>query len=126
MTASHVESWKDHSILGHQFRGVIDDRDLAMTPQEVIERVKCELVSSIVNRIMLELGPRIDNAIKDAWKDRSDEVAGRELPCAYCKPPMFKGWSDGKCPYCGKPRTKTAQNHQISHDQLSKSPPVHA
>ena len=23
------------------------------------------------------------------------------LPCAYCSKPEFKGWSDGKCPYCG-------------------------
>lgn len=71
MEASHVESWKDERIRGHQFRGVIDDRDLSMQPREVIERVKCELVSSIVNRLMQELGPRIDEAIIRAWRDRS-------------------------------------------------------
>jgi hypothetical protein len=71
MTASHVESWKDARVRGHQFRGVIDDRDLSMQPMEVVERVKCELVSSIVNRIMQELGPRIDEAIIHAWKQES-------------------------------------------------------
>jgi hypothetical protein len=71
MAASHVESWKDERIRGHQFRGVIDDLDLSMQPREVVERVKCELVSSIVNRIMQELGPRIDEAIIRAWEQKS-------------------------------------------------------
>ena len=68
MSASHVESWKDERIRGHHFRGVIDDRDLSMQPGEVIERVKCELVASIVHRIMDEIGPRIDDAIMIAWQ----------------------------------------------------------
>jgi hypothetical protein len=71
MAASHVESWKDERIRGHQFRGVIDDCDLSMQLREVVERVKCELVSSIVNRIMQELGPRIDQAIIRAWEQKS-------------------------------------------------------
>lgn len=79
MAASHVESWRDKTNLGHRFHGVIDDRDLAMAPQEVIERVKCELVSSIVNRIMQELGPRIDKAISDAWKEPSAPPPKPEL-----------------------------------------------
>jgi hypothetical protein len=29
------------------------------------------------------------------------------LPCAYCTPPTFKGWHNGKCPYCGKTDPKT-------------------
>lgn len=75
MSASHVESWHDQAIRGHQFRGVIDDRDLSMHPREVVERVKCELVSSIVNRIMQELGPRIDQAILEAWGQKTSEAA---------------------------------------------------
>ena len=75
MAATHIESWKDEQLRGHQFRGVIDDRDLSMSPQEVVERVKCELVSSIVNRIMDELGPRLDEAIVDAWRRHSEPAA---------------------------------------------------
>ena len=95
MAASHVESWKDERIHGHQFRGVIDDSDLSLqpqeviervkrelscedvawkhlvTPQEVIERVKRELVSSIVKQLMTELGPLIDEAITQAWRENS-------------------------------------------------------
>ncbi len=70
MSTSYVESWRDPQVLGHRFRGLIDDRDLSMDPREVIERVKSELVSSIVSQIMNELGPAIDEAITSAWSDK--------------------------------------------------------
>ena len=63
MTASHVESWRDERIRGHQFRGVIDDVDLSIKPEEVIERIKSELVALIVNQVMKELGPIINEAL---------------------------------------------------------------
>lgn len=38
--------------------------------------------------------------------DRRDPIGTprKELPCYYCTSPTFKGWSEGKCPYCGKPK----------------------
>jgi hypothetical protein len=72
MAASHVESWKDSEIGGHHFQGFIDGRDLTMQPREVVERVKHELILSIVNRIMTEIGPRLDEAIVRAWERKSE------------------------------------------------------
>ena len=28
-------------------------------------------------------------------------MTAQPLPCSYCNSPEFKGWSNGKCPYCG-------------------------
>ncbi len=65
---SFVDCWYDKASFGHQFKGRIDDRDLRMHPQEVIAKVKQELVAMITAQIMRELGPRIDAAIKEAWQ----------------------------------------------------------
>lgn len=68
MSASHVESWLDERNRMHQFQGAISCKDLAMDAGEVIARVRNQLVESIVNRMMEEIGPRIDEAIRQSWQ----------------------------------------------------------
>ena len=69
MSASHVETWRNQQTRGFDFGGHINQRDLSMTKGEIIERIKGELVSSIVQQIMEEFGPLLDRAIRDCWKD---------------------------------------------------------
>jgi len=37
----------------------------------------------------------------EAWQAAIEHATKVSLPCAYCSKPEFKGWCDGKCPYCG-------------------------
>ena len=41
----------------------------------------------------------------DQAKAAIAHVKKTERPCGYCTPPTFKGWQNGKCPYCGKTKT---------------------
>jgi hypothetical protein len=41
----------------------------------------------------------------------------KELPCGYCTVMAFKGWHDGKCPYCG--RVRGVCSGIISQDELN-------
>ena len=35
------------------------------------------------------------------WQEVIEHTKKVPLPCAYCSKQEFKGWSNGKCPYCG-------------------------
>lgn len=48
--------------------------------------------------------------------DNAEIEKKRALPCAYCKPPSFKGWQNGKCPYCGKTKPSASNEATASND----------
>jgi hypothetical protein len=71
--SSFVETWEDPDNRCHHVKGRISKRDLSMNASEVIAGVKGSIIDAIVERIMTDLGPRIDRAINEAWRD--DTVA---------------------------------------------------
>lgn len=44
----------------------------------------------------------------------------KPLPCSYCTLTTFKGWQDGKCPYCGSVRGVCSG--MVSQDELNAAP----
>ena len=73
MSKSFMEASRNEAARGQDFHGHVNDRDLLMSPNEVVARVKSEIISAIVAEIMKELSPRLDNAIRSAWKEQSNE-----------------------------------------------------
>jgi len=48
------------------------------------------------------------------------KVDKKPLPCGYCTAFTFKGWQDGKCPYCG--RVRGVCSGMVSKDELNAAP----
>lgn len=46
------------------------------------------------------------------------------LPCSYCTATAFKGWFEGKCPYCG--RVRGVCSGMVSQDELNAAPRTRA
>ena len=48
----------------------------------------------------------------------------KPLPCSYCTLMTFKGWHEGKCPYCG--RVRGVCSGMVSQDELEETPKTRA
>lgn len=48
----------------------------------------------------------------------------KPLPCSYCTRTTFKGWHEGKCPYCG--RVRGVCSGMVSQDELEETPKTRA
>jgi len=48
----------------------------------------------------------------------------KPLPCSYCTLTTFKGWHEGKCPYCG--RVSGVCSGMVSQDELEETPKTRA
>jgi len=62
---SEMYAWRDESVQGFQIRGTLDDRDIVMNPNEITQRVKCELVSRICDELMKDIKPKIKEIFND-------------------------------------------------------------
>jgi hypothetical protein len=52
------------------------------------------------------------------------KVDKKPLPCGYCTVMTFKGWHNGKCPYCG--RVRGVCSGMVSQDELNAAPKTRA
>jgi hypothetical protein len=68
-------------------------------------------------------GHTIGNAMFEVRCKRKDLPLGigsadkKPLPCGYCSDYTFKGWHNGKCPYCG--RVRGVCSGMVSQDELN-------
>jgi hypothetical protein len=75
-------------------------------------------------------GHTVGNAMFEVRCKRKDLPLGigssgkKELPCGYCTVMTFKGWHNGKCPYCG--RVRGVCSRMVSQDELNPAPRTRA
>jgi len=75
-------------------------------------------------------GHTVGNAMFEVRCKRKDLPSGigsadkKPLPCSYCTIMTFKGWHNGKCPYCG--RVRGACSQIVSQDELNAAPKTRA
>lgn len=77
---SSVQSWENKAIAGHEFRGILSNRDLSFHPAQAVAAVKAQLIEQIVGRIMEKLGPSIDEAIESAFARHNKDTIDRSAP----------------------------------------------
>jgi hypothetical protein len=70
----------------------------------------------------------LESRLEVRCKRKDHPVLGKvdikPLPCPYCTLTTFKGWQDGKCPYCG--RVRGVCSGMVSQDELNAEPRTRA
>jgi len=70
----------------------------------------------------------LESRLEVRCKRKDHPVLGKvdikPLPCPYCTLTTFKGWQDGKCPYCG--RVRGVCSGMVSQDELNAAPRTRA
>jgi hypothetical protein len=71
-----------------------------------------------------EYGARLEVRCKRKDHPVLGKVDKKPLPCGYCTVMTFKGWHNGKCPYCG--RVRGVCSGMVSQDELNAAPRTRA
>lgn len=67
--ASKIETWNDIENRSVELRGRISQRDLSFRPEDIVREVRHQIVDSITERIMENIGPKIDEALKRVFEE---------------------------------------------------------
>jgi hypothetical protein len=72
MNQNKFETIRNECNRVFDIRGSIRFEDIALNPVDAARRVQEELVRSVVERIMEKLGPKIDEAIYNTFKEENE------------------------------------------------------
>jgi hypothetical protein len=67
--ASKIETWNDIENRCVELRRRISQRDLSFRPEEIVREVRHQIVDSITERIMENIGAKIDEALKRVFEE---------------------------------------------------------
>lgn len=68
-----IESYRDLANLATQVTATVYDRDLSFDPKHFVAEVRYKMICAIVERIMEQIGPKIDAAINEAFSVSSED-----------------------------------------------------
>lgn len=80
--------------------GAFFEPELDDFPEFTTEWYRLEEIRTENNAILFYVLDSL--TINDAIGMLFDFYTKNPRPCGYCSKPDFKGWHQGKCPYCGK------------------------
>ena len=62
---SNLTAWKNERLQGFEIRGVFD-------PREAVVLVKQELIKAVVDQLMERIGPKLDKALADTFREKGE------------------------------------------------------